>query len=128
MTAPRHTRFEAIRLRLEAYDPGTGWRLWLYEFLLFGLKQAWACLFGGLMLVAVAAGQSAITDALAISLDVLSCFDPLGNAVHTALSFDLVGEDGAVGHLRGSGFLGKEEDAFDVGRRALGRRRDGEVG
>ncbi len=28
-----------------------------------------------------------------ISLDVLSCFDPLGNATHTALSFDLVGED-----------------------------------
>ena len=28
-----------------------------------------------------------------ISLDILSCFDPLGNAVHTALSFDLVGED-----------------------------------
>ena len=28
-----------------------------------------------------------------ISLDVLSCFDPLGNAVHTALTFDLVGED-----------------------------------
>jgi len=24
---------------------------WAYEFLLFGLKQAWACLFGGLMLV-----------------------------------------------------------------------------
>jgi len=28
-----------------------------------------------------------------IDLDVISCFDPLGNAVHTALSFDLVGED-----------------------------------
>jgi threonine 3-dehydrogenase len=28
-----------------------------------------------------------------ISLDVLSCFDPLGNAVHTALQYDLVGED-----------------------------------
>jgi threonine 3-dehydrogenase len=28
-----------------------------------------------------------------IPLDVLSCFDPLGNAVHTALQFDLVGED-----------------------------------
>jgi threonine 3-dehydrogenase len=28
-----------------------------------------------------------------ISLDVLSCFDPLGNAVHTALSFDCLGED-----------------------------------
>lgn len=25
--------------------------------------------------------------------DVISCFDPLGNAVHTALSFDLLGED-----------------------------------
>jgi threonine 3-dehydrogenase len=28
-----------------------------------------------------------------IPLDVLSCFDPLGNAVHTALQYDLVGED-----------------------------------
>jgi len=28
-----------------------------------------------------------------ISDDVLSCFDPLGNAAHTALSFDLIGED-----------------------------------
>jgi len=48
--AGRHTRFEAVRLRLEAFDPGTGWRLWLYEFLLFGFKQGWACLFGGLLL------------------------------------------------------------------------------
>lgn len=47
----RHTRFEAVRLRLEAFDPGTGWRLWVYEFLLFGFKQGWACLFGGLLLV-----------------------------------------------------------------------------
>lgn len=28
-----------------------------------------------------------------IPLDVLSCFDPLGNAVHTALSFNVIGED-----------------------------------
>ncbi|GAB5562672.1 MAG: L-threonine 3-dehydrogenase [Synoicihabitans sp.] len=28
-----------------------------------------------------------------ISLDVLSCFDPLGNATHTTLQWDLVGED-----------------------------------
>ncbi len=28
-----------------------------------------------------------------IPTDVLSCFDPLGNAAHTALSFNLVGED-----------------------------------
>jgi uncharacterized membrane protein YoaT (DUF817 family) len=50
MTSPRHTRFEAVRLRLEAFDPGAGWRLWVYEFLLFGFKQGWACLFGGLLL------------------------------------------------------------------------------
>jgi len=28
-----------------------------------------------------------------IPTDILSCFDPLGNAVHTALSFDVLGED-----------------------------------
>ncbi len=28
-----------------------------------------------------------------IPLDILSCFDPFGNAVHTTLSFNLVGED-----------------------------------
>ena len=29
----------------------------------------------------------------AIPTDILACFDPLGNATHTALSFDLLGED-----------------------------------
>lgn len=29
------------------------WRGWAYEFLLFGLKQAWACLFGGAMLALI---------------------------------------------------------------------------
>lgn len=29
----------------------------------------------------------------AIPLDILACFDPLGNAAHTALSFDIIGED-----------------------------------
>jgi threonine 3-dehydrogenase len=28
-----------------------------------------------------------------IPLEIISCFDPFGNAVHTALSFDLLGED-----------------------------------
>ena len=28
-----------------------------------------------------------------IPMDILSCFDPLGNATHTALSFDILGED-----------------------------------
>ena len=44
------TRFAAIRAALEAFEPRPGWRAWLYEFLLFGFKQGWACLFGGLML------------------------------------------------------------------------------
>src|SRR3990167_7382858 len=51
--APRptaHTRFAAIRARLEAIDPAPGPTAWIYEFLLFGFKQGWACLFGGLML------------------------------------------------------------------------------
>ncbi|MDG6079537.1 DUF817 domain-containing protein [Erythrobacter litoralis] len=46
-----HSRFAQFRRRLEAFDPGPGWRLWLYEFLLFGFKQAWACLFGALLLL-----------------------------------------------------------------------------
>jgi len=49
-TAVRQSRFGHLRARLEEFDPGTGWRLWLYEFVLFGVKQAWACLFGGLLL------------------------------------------------------------------------------
>ena len=44
------TRFAAFRQRLEQFEPGSGWRFWLYEFILFGFKQAWACLFGGLLL------------------------------------------------------------------------------
>ena len=45
-----HTRFAAIRARLEDFNPRPGWRSGLYEFVLFGFKQGWACLFGGLML------------------------------------------------------------------------------
>lgn len=50
MPTARHTRFEAIRRYLEQFTPAPGWRSWVYEFLLFGFKQGWACLFGGLML------------------------------------------------------------------------------
>ena len=45
-----HTRFSKIRARLESFEPRPGWRSWLFEFLLFGFKQGWACLFGALML------------------------------------------------------------------------------
>lgn len=44
------TRFARVRARLEAAQPAAGPASWVYEFLLFGFKQAWACLFGGLML------------------------------------------------------------------------------
>lgn len=44
------TRFARIRARLEAFEPAPGPQSWLYEFLLFGFKQGWACLFGALML------------------------------------------------------------------------------
>nr|WP_047166710.1 DUF817 domain-containing protein [Sphingomonas sp. Y57] len=39
-----------MRARLEAAAPERGFPALLYEFLLFGFKQGWACLFGGLML------------------------------------------------------------------------------
>lgn len=44
------TRFARIRVRLETAQPTHGWQSWAYEFCLFGFKQGWACLFGGLML------------------------------------------------------------------------------
>lgn len=50
MPHAKHTRFAAVRQRLQALDFERRWQRLLYEFLLFGFKQAWACLFGGLML------------------------------------------------------------------------------
>ena len=44
------SRLAPLRARLEAYQPPPGLRAWTFEFLLFGIKQAWACLFGGLLL------------------------------------------------------------------------------
>ena len=50
-TAPRrHTRFAAVRARLEGFAPPPGWPSWFYEFALFVFKQGWACLFGAMML------------------------------------------------------------------------------
>ena len=48
--ARSHTRFHDIRSRLEAYTPRTASGRFLWEFFLFGFKQAWACLFGGILL------------------------------------------------------------------------------
>jgi uncharacterized membrane protein YoaT (DUF817 family) len=47
---PGATRFARVRARLEAGQPTSGWKAGVYEFLLFGFKQGWACLFGALML------------------------------------------------------------------------------
>ena len=44
------TRFAGIRHQLESFAPAPGAAAWIYEFLLFGFKQAWACLFGALIL------------------------------------------------------------------------------
>ena len=46
----QHTRFQRVRLALEQAGVGGGWRSGVYEFLLFGFKQGWACLFGALLL------------------------------------------------------------------------------
>lgn len=47
---PDHSRFLAVRERLEGLQRLPGWRGYLVEFFVFGFKQAWACLFGALML------------------------------------------------------------------------------
>jgi uncharacterized membrane protein YoaT (DUF817 family) len=44
------TRFANFRAQLEAFSPKPGWLAYVYEFLLFGFKQGWACLFGALIL------------------------------------------------------------------------------
>lgn len=53
---------DRIKAQVAAFDAWarpwaerTRWGGWAYEFLLFGLKQAWACLFGGLMLALILA-------------------------------------------------------------------------
>src|SRR6202012_942758 len=47
------TRFHEIRIRLENHVPTSKWNAFLWEFFLFGFKQAWACLFGALLLALV---------------------------------------------------------------------------
>lgn len=51
MTQPSlHTRFQHVRSMLEQVTVADGWPSRIYEFLLFGFKQGWACLFGASML------------------------------------------------------------------------------
>ena len=45
-----HSRFHRARTALEDFAPPPGLPTYLYELVLFGFKQAWACLLGGLLL------------------------------------------------------------------------------
>ena len=47
---PLLRRFIAWEARIGAWALQKTWRLAIYEFVRFGIKQGWACLFGGLML------------------------------------------------------------------------------
>ncbi len=44
------SRFHEVRLRLENHVPSSRLNAFLWEFFLFGFKQAWACFFGALLL------------------------------------------------------------------------------
>ena len=50
MLSYTRTRFHEVRLRLEHHIPTSRLNAFLWEFFLFGFKQAWACLFGGIIL------------------------------------------------------------------------------
>lgn len=55
MTEPRRLPLETWGRdwlgRLQAWADGAAWSRYGFEFLMFGIKQGWACLFGGAMLV-----------------------------------------------------------------------------
>src|SRR5580700_2011125 len=50
MLARKQTRFHAIRVRLERHRSNGRVEAFSWEFALFVFKQAWACLFGGILL------------------------------------------------------------------------------
>jgi uncharacterized membrane protein YoaT (DUF817 family) len=55
LTWPFLARLISIDERLAAWAEQCTWRTALYEFVRFGVKQAWACLFGGAMLALIIA-------------------------------------------------------------------------
>jgi uncharacterized membrane protein YoaT (DUF817 family) len=53
MLARKQTRFHAIRVRLEHHRSRGRVEAFCWEFALFVFKQAWACLFGGILLTLI---------------------------------------------------------------------------
>lgn len=47
--------FVSVFEKLDGYSPKTRIWQWVWEFFLFGIKQAWACLFGGILLFLIIA-------------------------------------------------------------------------
>ncbi|RWZ53045.1 DUF817 domain-containing protein [Labedella phragmitis] len=64
---PLEQRIDALAHRLLAEAPEHGARARLVEFLVFGAKQAWACVFGALLLVAIVAARLWYPDDAAIA-------------------------------------------------------------
>ncbi|QHC59866.1 DUF817 domain-containing protein [Rathayibacter sp. VKM Ac-2760] len=64
---PVEQRIDEAAHRLLARGPATGLRARLVEFLVFGAKQAWACVFGAALLVLVVAARLWYPDDAALS-------------------------------------------------------------
>lgn len=50
MHFPSKDRFTALLHNMDHYTPPHRYQRWMWDFFLFGVKQAWACLFGGALL------------------------------------------------------------------------------
>jgi uncharacterized membrane protein YoaT (DUF817 family) len=59
--------FDDFAHRLLARVPPTGPKAWLAEFLVFGVKQAWACIFGGALLAVLLAARLWYPDDAAVA-------------------------------------------------------------
>jgi uncharacterized membrane protein YoaT (DUF817 family) len=57
-------RIDEAANRMLGEAPAGGWRGGLVEFLVFGAKQAWACVFGGLMLALILAARLFFPDGI----------------------------------------------------------------
>lgn len=101
--APR-TRFAGVRDRLESLRFERLWQAWTFEFLLFGFKQDWACLFGALMLAAllvthlwyppaapIARYDALVIIAVLIQLGMLACRLETPAEARVIIAFHIVG-------------------------------------